>query len=224
LQVTAIATANQLSEDAPPPPEPLPLPEVALVLKLKSKDQFLSGCDHFVSGINKMLDFIRQQNPGAIPPSVQVPPPDEESLPGGTRYSYPSGAPAPFEQFELQMAINDQVAILGYSTRQVRDMYTKRPLAARPAWYSEKEPTAGVGFVDLAGIIKAIKPWIHYGLTVTGKELSEPLGPAGGEAPVPTGADILQIWDTFKRAGKLAGTTVIDKDGVTVSHVIWVGE
>lgn len=225
VAVTAISTLNHLSEDAPPPPEPLPVPEIGLVLKLNNEDQFLSGCNEFLTALNEMIGFVRDQNPDALPPDLEIPPPDEESLPGGgTRFSYKSFAPAPFEQFQLQMAIDNQVAVLGYSTRQVRDMFQSRPLAARPAWYNENQPTAAVGFIDIAGIFKAIKPWVHYGLAASGKELNEPLGPSTGDAPVPTGADILQIWDTFNRFGKAAGTTVIDKDDVTVSHWIWVAQ
>lgn len=225
VAVTALATVNELSEDAPPPPEPLPMPEVGVVLKLKSQEDFLSGCEGFVTALNDMLDFIREQDPDALPSEVRIPPPNEESLPGGgTRYSYPSGAPAPFDQFQLQLAIYEQIAVAGYSTRQVRDMFQSRPLASRPAWYNDREPTAVVGFVDCAGIFKAIKPWVHYALTTSGKELSEPLAPATGEAPIPTGSDILQIWDTFDRFGKAAGTTVIDQDDVTVSHWIWVAQ
>jgi hypothetical protein len=122
------------------------------------------------------------------------------------------------------MAINKEVAVLGYSTRQVKDLYQQRALVARPAWYSPDEPTAVVGFIDIAGIFKALKPWVHYGLSMSGPDLEVPLAPSQGGAPVPSGADILQIWDTFKKFGNSAGTTVIDQDDVTVSHWIWIGE
>ena len=224
LAITALATASQLSEDAPTPPQPLPLPEIGVVMKLKDKEQFLSGCEEIVAGINALIDFAREQG-AELPPNVRVPEPQEETLPGGgTRYSYPSNAPAPFDQFQLQMAIDAKVAVVGYSTRQVRDLYQERPLVARPAWYSPEKPTAAVGYVDIAGIFRAFKPWVHYGLTMSGQDLEEPLAPSRGGAPVPSGADILQIWDTFEKFGKSAGTTVIDQDDVTVSHWIWVGE
>lgn len=222
--ITAQTTVTQLGEDAPAPPQPLPLPEVGVVLKLKNRDQFLSGCDDILSQVNALLDFVREQDLDALPSNARVPEPKEDTLPGGTRYFFPLGAPAPFDQFELQMAINKEVAVLGYSTRQVKDLYQSRPLAARPGWYLPEQPTAIVGFVDVAGIFAAIKPWVHYGLSLSGKDLDEPLGPGQAGAPVPTGADILQMWDTFKKFGKVAGTTVIDQDDVTVSHWIWVGE
>lgn len=224
LAITAQATATHLGEDAPPPPQPLPLPEVGMVLKLRDRDQFLTGCSEILDAINSLIDFVREQEPESVPPNFRIPEPEEETLPGGARYWFPSTAPAPLAQFELQMAINQEVAVLGYSARQVKDLYQDRALAARPAWYSPEQPTAAVGFVDIAGIFRAIKPWVRYGLSMSGKDLEEPLGVGQGGAPVPTGADVLQIWDTFKKFGKSAGTTVIDDDDVTVSHWIWVGE
>ena len=225
MSITALTTATQLGEDAPPPPEALPLPEIGIVMKLKNQDQFLSGCEDIIQSINSLIDFIREQDEDAVPDELRIPAPDEESLPGdGTRYSYPTSAPAPFDQFQLQMAINEEVAVLGYSTRQVRDLYQKRPLVARPAWYSPDKPTAAVGFIDVAGIFRTLRPWVHYGLVSTGAEMDQPLAPGQDGAPVPSGSDILQIWDTFKKFGKCAGTTVIDKDDVTVSHWIWIGE
>ena len=225
--VTSIAAQLQISklnEYAETPPSPLPMPEVAVAVKIKNRDLFLSGCDEIIQGINALIDVARQENPGNIPPGAQVPAAREESLPdGGQRYSFPMGAPAPWDQFEVQMALNKEVAVLGYSTRQVKDMYQSRPLAARPGWYSTEEPIASVGYVDIAGIFKAIKPWVHYGLANGGRELDEPLGPAG-EVPVPSGSDILEIWDCFNKLGKCAGTTSIEKNDVTVSHWIWVGE
>ncbi len=222
--ITAQAKAGQLNEYAPVPPVPLPLPEVAVAVKIKNRDLFLSGCDEVIQGINALIDIIRQENPGDVAPGVRVPTAKEESLAdGGKRYSFPMGAPIPWDQFEVQMAINKDVAVLGYSTRQVKDMYQSRSLAARPAWYSEKEPFAMVGYIDLAGIVKAIKPWIHYGLVYNGGDIDEPF-PAVGDAPTPAGSDLLEMWDCLTRLGKCAGTTTVDNKGVTVSHWIWVGE
>lgn len=223
MSMTALAQASKLSDDAPAPPAPLPLPEVSVAVKIKNRDLFLSGCDEVIQGINAFIDVLRQENPGNIPPGARVPDAREESLAdGGMRYSFPMGAPVPWDQFEIQMALNKEVAVLGYSTRQVKDMYQSRPLAARPAWYSAEEPIAAVGYVDIAGIFKAIKPWVHYGLVANERDLDEPLG-MGGDFTFPSGNDILEMWDCFAKLGKCAGTTTVDKKDVTVSHWIWVG-
>ncbi len=222
--LTAKATASKLNEYSPPPPAPLPLPEVGIAVKIKNRDLFLSGCDEVIQCINAFIDVARQENPGEVPPGARVPDALEESLPdGGKRYYFPLGAPAPWDQFEIQLALNKEVAVLGYSTRQVKDMYQSRPLAARPGWYSESEPIAAVGYIDLAGIFKSIKPWIQYGLANAPVEMDQPLVPAG-DVPVPSGNDILEMWDCLNKLGKSAGTTTVDKSGVTISHWIWVGE
>ncbi len=225
VSITALTTVRSLGENAPPPPEPLPLAEVGTVVKIKNKDLFLAGCDDIIQGINALIDIAREEGPGQVPPSAKVPPAKEESLAGGgTRYSFPMGLPAPWDQFELQMAINNEVAVLGYSTRQVRDLYQDRALAARPAWYAPNQPNCGIGFVDIAGIFRSLKPWVHYGLVSGTGDINSPLFPPAGEAPVMTGADVLQIWSCFDKLGKCAGTTHVDKNNVTITHWIWVGE
>ncbi len=224
MSIAAQTMVTKLNDYSPAPPAPLPMPEVSWAVKIKNRDLFLTGCDEIIKGINAIIEVVREENPGNVSPGARVPEAREESLAdGGKRYSFPLDAPAPWDQFELQMALNKDVAVFGYSTRQVKDMYQARPLAARPAWYSAEEPTAAVGYIDIAGIFKAIKPWVQYNLANTGMELDEPLGPAT-EAPVPTGSDLLEIWDCFAKLGKCAGTTTVDKNGVTVSHWIWVGE
>lgn len=225
FSISAASTASQLNPDAPPAPEPLPLPELGVAVKLKNRDQFLGGCDEVIRHINKALELAGELAPNQVTAALQVPSPAEDTLPGGgKRYSFPLGAPAPFDQFELQMAINDDFAVVGYSTRQVRDMFQDRPLAARPAWYLPETPTAGVGYVDLAGIFRVLKPWVHYGLSLRDADMDQQLFPVEGDVPAPTGSDILQIWDCFRKLGKAAGTTVVGKDGVTVSRWIWVEE
>ena len=225
VSIAALTAVSRLSDNAPPAPEPLPLPEIGLVMKLKNQDRFLTGCNEIIQTINQLIDLARNADPSSVPGDLRIPTPVEENLPGGgKRFSFPTGAPAPFDQFQVQLAINNQIAVVGYSTRQVRELFQPRPLAARPAWYSTETPTCAVGFVDISGICQAMKPWLHYGLSLSGRELNEPLAPGANGAPVPTGNDLLEIWDTFKKLGKTAGTTVLDEEGVTTSHWIWVTE
>ncbi len=66
---------------------------------------------------------------------------------------------------------------------------------------------------------------VHFGLASNNPDMDAPLGPQEeGGPPVPSGNDILQIWDCFKKLGKAAGTTTVDDKGVTVSHWIMVAE
>ncbi len=113
MAMTAQAKASQLGEDEPTPPEPLPIPEFAWAVKIKNKDLFLSGCDEIIASINAMIDLIREESQGNIPPNAKIPEPSQESLAdGGNRYWFPMGAPAPWDQFEIQLAINKEAAIL----------------------------------------------------------------------------------------------------------------
>ncbi|MFO1066535.1 MAG: hypothetical protein U0892_21965 [Pirellulales bacterium] len=221
LSVAAQWTTTQPSPYGPTADEPLPLPEIGLAMKLKNKDQFLSGLEDVFGALNKLINVGHELNPDGIPAGAAVPEPQEEQFAKGTRYFFPLGAEPPFDQCEFQMMVDDNVAVFGYSSRQVKAMFEDRALATRPAWYKANDPAASVAYVDVAGVFKAIKPWVRYSLTTATGDLSQPLGQAEAGAPVPTGDDVLQIWDCFRKLGKAAGTTVIDDEGVTVSHWLW---
>jgi hypothetical protein len=224
--LTAMATQwtlTQLSPELPPADEALPVLEVAVAVKLKDKDQFLSGLESGVNQLNEVLDLLREHVPD-FPAALQIPMPADEPVAKGTRFFYPLGAEPPFDQAELQMMVSDSVAVFGYSTRQVRDMFEARPLATRPAWYKPADSAAAVSYLDFAGMVASVRPWIRYALQTAVGDLEQPLGAAGDDVPVPTGADILEIWDCFRKLGKAAGTTVVNDDGVTVSRWIWTAE
>jgi hypothetical protein len=120
------------------------------------------------------------------------------------------------------LLVSDDAIVLGYSQRQVTDMMEPRPLTTRPAWLDDDSAVAAVSYVDLAGMVTALRPWVKFGLSLTGQPLDEPLFPQPG--PIPTGNDILQIWDCMSAMGKAAGTVTVGADGPNVSRWVWVSE
>ncbi len=223
LTVAAQWTTTELGPGAPLPSQPLPLPELAGACRLKNQDLFLSGCVELYDLFDDVVNLVQEIEPGSIPAGYSVPRPEKEDLPGGTRYYYREFSDAiPVDGFEPQVIVADDVIIYGYSDRQIRDMLQAKPLATRPAWLTDETPTAGVTYVDLAGMVAAAHPWLEFGLTLTGQELSEPLMP--GPGPVPTGDDVLQIWDCFASAGKTAATIAINQENATVTRWVWVSE
>ncbi len=222
ISVAAQWTTAELSLDLPTPSQPLPLPEVSAAFKLRNRDQFLSGCRDLYGVFDKVVELVREIQPDAIPEGYSVPRPQQEELAGATRFYYQEFSQGAFEGFEPQVIVSNDTVVVGYSVRHVLDMIQDKPLATRPAWLSPEMPVAGMSLIDMAGMVNAATPWLEFGFQLFLGDLETPV--TMSEGPIPTGGDIVQIWECLSSLGKVAATTVIDDDGVTVSRWVWVGQ
>jgi hypothetical protein len=223
LAIAAQWTTDQLSEVDLPADVPLPLPELGLAIKVRDRNQFLAGCQALYEVFDKVVDVIREMEPDSIPANYEIPHPQQESLSGAERFFYPEFSQAfPIAGFEPQVVLSKDVVVLGYSARQVRDMTEGKPLATRPAWLEPEAAVASLSVLDWSATIESVSPWIRYGILTTVGDLDTPMAEDNG--PVPTGNDILEIWNCLTALGKSATTTTIEPSGATVSRWAWVGE
>lgn len=223
LSMSALWTTSELSMELPPAESPLPLPEMAMAIKVRNRDQFLAGCNELYGVFDKVVELVREFNPDAIPADYSVPRPEREELQGATRFYYSEfSAGMPIEGFQPQVIVGNDTLVVGYSERQVMDLMEDKPLATRPAWLGPDTPVAVISLVDMAGMVNAVTPWLTYGFQLTMGDLDTPLSP--DEGPIPTGNDIVQIWECMTAFGKVAATSVVDDEGGTQSRWVWVGE
>jgi hypothetical protein len=214
-------TTNQLSEQLPVASQPLPLPEFAGAITLRNRDEFLAGCSEMFDIFDQITELVRQVSPDAVPADYKVPRPQQQQLAGATKFFYPE-IRLPITGFAPQIVVSKNVVVVGYSERQVQDLLERKPLTSRPAWLTADMPVASMRFADLAGMVAAIRPWLSYAMEISLGDLDSPIAEDNG--PVPTGNDILQMWDCLSAFGKTASTTVIDEAGATVVRWVWVGE
>lgn len=222
FSVAAQWTTPELMVDLPPPSKPLPLPEVAIAVSLRNRDQFLAGCKELYEVFDKVVDLVRELQPESLPDGYTVPRPEQEELAGSTRFYYQEFSQGAFEGFEPQVIVSNDTVVVGYSARQALDLIQEKPLATRPAWLSPEMPVASVSLFDMAGMVDAVSPWMEFGFQLVLGDLDTPVSMEDG--PIPTGGDIIQIWECLSSLGKVAATTVIDDEGVTVSRWVWVGQ
>lgn len=221
ISMAASWMTRELGSELPVADQPLPIPEIALACKLRDRELFLDGCQDLYGVFDKVVALVRETEPDALPANYVVPRPIEDNIGEATTYYYEEIAgTGSLSGFKPQLAIADDVVILGYSDRQVRDMLEPKVLATRPAWLTDETPVAVVSYVDYGGILGAFRPWMTFGISMTGMPLNEPLFAA--EGPVPTGNDLLQIWDTFSAAGIAAATASVSDAGPTIVHWVWV--
>ena len=216
-------TTQQLMPEMPPSDKALPLPEFALAMGLTDRDQFLKGADRMYSLFDRIVEIVRERDPDAVPEDYTVPRPQEENIDGGTRYYYSElSDPVPVPGFEPHLLVGEDVLVLGYSDRQVRDMAGNRELVTRPGWMTDSTPTAGMTFIDFAAGFAAAKPWVEYALMQSGRDMDQPLAPGNG--PIPTGNDVLALWDCFQAVGQAASTVSVSDEGPMVTRWAWVAE
>lgn len=216
-------TTTNLGPNAPPVSKPLPIPELAFACKLTNRDQFINGCVELFGIADRVVDLVRDIEPGSVPPNYVIPRPDEESIAGGKRYFYQQLSSAvPLEGFNPQLSITEDVLVFGYSERQVDDMLVKKQLRSRPAWMTPSTPVAAVSFIDMAGMVTSARPWLEFGLSAANPDMDQPLSNDPG--PIPTGNDVLQIWDCFTSLGKAAATVTVSNSGPTATRWVWVAQ
>jgi hypothetical protein len=218
ISMAAGWTVQELPE-LPPAPRPLPLPEVAAAWRLQDRDMFINGCARLYEVMDQLVDLLRQIDPNSVPPGYVIPRPDEEALANGTRYFYSVLAEQfPIEGFEPQVLVGDDLVVVGFSSRQIDEMVIG---GAAPiiAGYQPGQPVAAARVLDLAGIFKAIRPWAEYAFLMSPVGLDTPVAEADG--PIPTGSDLLQMWDALSYFGRLSGTTTVSQDGATVGRWSW---
>jgi len=220
--ISALWTTPELSLDLPPPDQPLPLPEISAAIKLRNRDQFLSGCKELYGVFDKVVELVREVQPDSIPDGYSVPRPQQEELAGATRFYYQEFSQGAFDGFEPQVIVSNDTVVVGYSARQVLDLIQEKPLATRPAWLAPEMPVASMSLFDMAGMVGAVSPWLKFGFQIAVGDLDTPVSMSDG--PIPTGGEIVQIWECLNSLGKIATTTVIDDDSVTVSRWVWVGQ
>ncbi len=215
-------TTRDLGNSLPAADEPLSLPELAIACRLTDREQFTEGCVELYEVFDRAVELVRELEPDSVPANYTIPRPVEETIGGATSYSYAELSEAVgLEGFKPQVVVSDKAIVIGYSDRQVRDMIDAKPLTTRPAWLTDETPVAAVTYVDYAGIFAAARSWIQYGMALSDVPMDDPVFPASG--PVPTGNDILKIWDCFSSAGIAAATSTTDKDGPNISRWVWVG-
>lgn len=215
-------TTPEISIDLPVPEQPLPLPELSAAIKLRNRDQFLSGCKELYGIFDKVVELVREVQPDSIPEGYLVPRPQQEELAGAIRFYYEDASQSWFEGFEPQVIVSNDTVVIGYSTRHVLELNQEKPLTTRPAWYSSEMPVASISMADLSGMVQAVSPWLGFGFQLALGDLDTPV--AIMEGPIPTGGEIIQIWECLASLGKVATTTVIEDDGATVTRWVWVGE
>ncbi|MEM7476080.1 MAG: hypothetical protein AAF483_13885 [Planctomycetota bacterium] len=206
--------------ELPPPPSPLPVPEIAMASKINDRELFMEGGQDLFAIADQVLEMVREADPESVPPNFEIPRPEQIGFDGGAKFTYSDfNQQIPMDGFEPAIVVGEEAMVVGYSEGQMKSMM--RAASNGLDWLDDTKPVAAVSYIDFEGIVGAMRPWMELGLATTETPLDEPLGPSNAGEPVPTGNDVLAMWDCLKTLGTMQGTTVVQEDGTTLSHWIW---
>jgi hypothetical protein len=217
LVLDAQATSNRWCDEMAPSALPLPLPEVAIVCGVSDPERLKQGVQQLIDVLNAGLDEAHKLYPDEVP-SIDVPYPDEQVIDAGSMYSYPLPASADVDQRILPNAgLSQKVAVLAVTPEHTKRLLaTSSPPAEGPLANVDR-PLAAATYLNWAGLMDAISPWIEY---ASGLENYEAGDADGDEVVVPdpgAASTVQSVMEVLKCFHCYASTTAV-QDGVTVTH------
>ena len=145
-----------------PPEEPLPMVEVGVVMGLSDADMLIEACTSGREVINDLLEEMRDASRGEMPEDFYLPSPEVTEVEGGEMFSYPWEEMEFHEEINPNAIVSDEWLVLSLSPEHSQRMLEERPLPETPPLARRDEPLAGVVYIDVAGSIDAIEPWVEY--------------------------------------------------------------
>lgn len=163
LVLDAKILSKKWQKDMPEADKPLPMVEPAIVLGVSDAKLLKEAVEEYATAIVK---FIRTQtiNEKARQPNFELPPVSSKPLGPATMYWYPLPPQAGLDPHILPHAgLSKNLAVLGTSPDQTSRILNKAPLADSQLISKTDRPIAVAIYIDFAGILKAVSPWVDYG-------------------------------------------------------------
>jgi hypothetical protein len=229
LVIDVAAESKQWFAKMPESPKPLPMIEFAVVASVSDAEHLRQGAKEYFAVLRDALALMHEIEPEEVP-EIDLPKPQTRELEGGGKlYVYPlPGEWGVDEQVAANAGLTDTAAAISTLPRT-----TERLLQATPATVDTsldlKRPAAMVSYCNFARILKAVRPWIDYGVDVaTGKlklEADEAeLAEEEPEQPNPMifqlGLIVPQVYQFLDVASALQSVSSMtyEEDGVWITH------
>jgi hypothetical protein len=213
----AKVTSQQWIQFLPPTEKPLPMLEPACILGVSDAALLQKACGEYRQILNEMIAKIRELSENQFP-EFQIPPPQTEKLKRGVLYAYPlPEAWGVDRQILPNSGVAPNVAVLALSRAQTERLLTPTPLKISGGPLADpKRPLAAASYVDCAGILDALAPWIDLGTTTAAPFLTAMAGEqakAVEDLPgqVRTVLEVLKVFRSYSSA------TYVE-DGALVTH------
>src|SRR5262249_19901361 len=155
----------------------------AFLLGVSDAGQFQQALGEYRTILNDLISKLGDlAGPGF--PAVQIPAPETSKLKAGTLYFYHVPEQVGLDQqISPNVGVGDAGAVFSVSPKQTERMLNKTPLKAEGGPLAGADrPRASAVYVDCAGLIKALAPWVELAVQRAAPDLPPQLagdGPDG---------------------------------------------
>ena len=210
--------SKQWAKAMPETKTALPMPELALVFGVSDAKALGKAMGEYRDILNEALVKIRSW-PGAdkFVGDFQIPEPKSLKEREMSLYFYPLpeewGVDA---QVAPTAGLTATVAVLTVSKQYAERLLTRRPLKVEGGPLADgNRPLVAATYVDWAGIVDAVSPWVEYGMKIGLKRAPAEHASAGPRGRREASADGPGSPKCFRGA---TSATSLGKDGVLTTH------
>ncbi len=151
-------TSKQWIAHLPETAQRLPMVHPALVFGVSDAQQLARAMGEYRAILNEALTLASQYSPEL---SFRLPPPEAEKLEQGTLYQYAFPGEAGIDaQLAPCAGLSDEVAVLAMAPAHVKQLLRPTPLHQEGPLAQLDRPLARATYVDFAGMVDAVTPWI----------------------------------------------------------------
>ena len=221
LVLDAQIASKQWHNEMPNSKQALPMLELGFVLGISDAKEFRAAMAEYRSIAADLIKKVREKDPSAVPPELDVPEPEKETIPAGTVYKYSLPADAGLDsQIAPSVGVGEHVAVFATSPKLAARVLAETPMRWQGLSSGESgKPCATLISFNWANMVDAMTPWVEFAIRMHGPGAegadaeSDPEQIAAILSQVRTGLEILKCWKSVE------GVTTIE-NGVTVGHTI----
>ncbi len=177
LVLDAKTGSKQWLAAMPASDRPLMLIEPAMVIGVSDADLLKkSGRDYFAVA-KEAIAAMRELQPGKVPPEVKLIDPQTKQSATGSIYYYPLPPEAGADpQLTPNIGVGKRVAVLSLTQSATTRILESTPFVGKGPLADTKRPLGAASYVDVAGLLEAVGPWIDYGVRKYGDNAVQAAG------------------------------------------------
>ena len=178
--VDAKLKSKQFLASLPATEEPMPMAEPALIFGVSDPELLVKACSEYREIFNGLFDALRTTSPSEskFSENVRIPEPKVMKRKAGTLYAFPLPKEWGLDKRILPNAgLSANAAVVAMTSKHSQRLLTATPPSVGEQSISTEQPLAGAGFLDVAGLIDALTPWVDRGVRVVAQQSGDPNSP-----------------------------------------------
>lgn len=195
--------------------KPMPMLEPALVLSVADADLLRKALAEYRTLANEAL--VKTHELAEEFPEIQIPAPEKRQTKKGTFYVYPLPDGAPLDgKIQITIRLEQKVGVIAISQEHAERLLASTPLKVESGPLANtKRPLAMATYVDTAGLIDVVSPWVVMGVGMVEPFIRLAAGDAAGKEEF--AGQVKTLFDILKVFRHSSGATYLE-DGVWVTH------